>query len=233
MAMDTSSTARELFLQDSQMANNRSIRILICLCIDCSISMQISGAIQEISAGVTAFLKKVDENFLARDAAEICLVTFGNEAKVLCEFGSAEAALKQLAATPIAARDSETSLAAGVQLALDQIEDYRQRLSSVNNNCYTPWLIIISDGDSSELDRVVRQAADRVQHMLRTFKLKTMCLSMGDGTRSLNDFSIDGKVDRLENMVVSKFFDNLSRNVSQASRDTVEHGGMDAPTDWH
>lgn len=233
MAMDNTLSAKELFLQDSEMANNRSIRILLCLCIDCSISMQLSGAIQQINAGVTAFLKKVDANSLARDAAEICLVTFGNEARVLCEFGSAEDALKQLSATPITARDSETALAAGVQLAVDQIEDYRQRLSSVNNNSYTPWLIIISDGDSSEQDRVVREASDRVQKLLRSFRLKTMCLSMGEGTRSLYDFSIDGQVDRLENLSVSKFFDNLSRNVSQASRDTVEHGGLKAPTDWH
>ncbi len=116
---------------------------------------------------------------------------------------------------------------------MDHIEDYRQRLSVVNNNSYTPWLIIISDGDSSEPDSVVRAASDRVQKLLRGFKLKTMCLSMGDGNRNLYDFSIDNHVDRLENLSVSKFFDNLSRNVSQASRKTIEYGGLEAPTDWH
>ncbi len=233
MPMDNTPSVKDLFLQDSEMANNRSIRILLCLCIDCSISMQISGAIQQINAGINDFLKKVDGNSLARDAAEICIVTFGNDARVIYEFGPAEKALQTLTVHPIEARDSETSLGAGVQLAVDHIEDYRQRLSVVNNNSYTPWLIIISDGDSSEPDSVVRAASDRVQKLLRGFKLKTMCLSMGDGNRNLYDFSIDNHVDRLENLSVSKFFDNLSRNVSQASRKTIEYGGLEAPTDWH
>ena len=223
----------DMMLHDQELSNNKSKRILICLCVDCSASMLRDGAMQQVNSGIEMFFEKTNRSTLARDAADICIVSFGDTARVVCDFGPLEKAMSQVRREPIRANGAQTVLAAGVNLALDRLDAHLAELAAVNNNAYVPWLIIISDGDSSELDRVVRQAADRVQHLLRTFKLKTMCLSMGDGTRSLNDFSIDGKVDRLENMVVSKFFDNLSRNVSQASRDTVEHGGMDATTDWH
>ena len=92
------------------------------------------------------------------------------------------------------------------------------------------------------LTRAKREAADMENELRRgnlhssediERGLKTMCLSMGDGNRNLYDISIDNHVDRLENLSVSKFFDNLSRNVSQASRKTIEYGGLEAPTDWH
>lgn len=232
MSIQDLPTPQEMFLQDSQLANNRSMRILLCLCIDCSTSMVLNGAITRINAGILDFLKRVNDYLLARDAADICLVTFGNEAQVLCEFGSAEAALRYLRAHPISANGSETALAAGVQLAVDRIEARRQRLASVNNNSYTPWLIIISDGDSTENDSDVRKASARVKKLIAAGRLKTMCLSMGEGSASLQAFSRDGHVDRLENLSVSKFFDNLSRNLTQASRNAVEYDGMAAPTDW-
>ena len=118
-------------------------------------------------------------------------------------------------------------LAAGVNLALDRLDAHLAELAAVNNNAYVPWLIIISDGDSTEPSELVGKAAARVQEMLRARRLKTMCLNMGEGSRSLNAFAENGSVGRLENLKVVDFFEMLSRSVSETSKQVIESGGPD------
>ena len=63
--------------------------------------------------------------------------------------------------------------------------------------------------------------------MLRARRLKTMCLNMGEGSRSLNAFAENGSVGRLENLKVVDFFEMLSRSVSETSKQVIESGGPD------
>lgn len=223
----------ELLLHDKELAQNTSKRIPICLCIDCSTSMLLNGAMNQVKQGVQDFFEKTYSNTLARDAADICIVSFGDTAHLLCDFGKLDAARQSLRENPLRANGAATALAAGVNLALDRLDAHLRELSQVNNNAYVPWLIIISDGDSTEPPELVRQAADRVQKMLRSHDLKTMCLNMGNGSRNLVDFTADGKVFRLDNLRVIDFFDMLSRSVSTASRAAIESGGPDLSSQWN
>ena len=200
-----------------EFADNKSNRIIICFCIDCSGSMLRQGAMKKVNDGLVAFLKKTDNDILARDAADRCIITFGDKASLVSNFGTPEEALRCLSTNPILPIGSGTVLAAGVNLALDHI----------------PWLIIISDGDATELPEKISAAADRVQSMLRSHDLKTMCLNIGNGNSSLPLFTIDGKVGQLDNLRVTDFFDMLSRNVSQSSRAAIESGGPEFDRNWN
>ena len=215
----------DMMLHDQELSSNKSKRILICLCVDCSASMLRGGAMQQVNSGIETFFEKTDRSTLARDAADICIVSFGDTARVVCDFGPLERAMAQVRRDPIRANGSQTVLAAGVELALDRLEEHLAELAAVNNNAYVPWLIIISDGDSTEPSALVAKAAARVQEMLRTRCLKTMCLNMGEGSRSLNAFAENGSVGRLENLKVVDFFEMLSRSVSETSKKVIENGG--------
>lgn len=215
----------DMMLHDQELSSNKSKRILICLCVDCSASMLRGGAMQQVNSGIETFFEKTDRSTLARDAADICIVSFGDTARVVCDFGPLERAMAQVRRDPIRANGSQTVLAAGVELALDRLEEHLAELAAVNNNAYVPWLIIISDGDSTEPSARVAKAAARVQEMLRTRRLKTMCLNMGEGSRSLNAFAENGSVGRLENLKVVDFFEMLSRSVSETSKKVIENGG--------
>ena len=214
-----------LLSQDLDFAKNKSNRIMICLCIDCSASMLRQGAMKKVNDGMAAFLEKTNSDTLSRDAADICIVSFGDTAQLVSDFGTAEEALRNLRAQPILPVGANTVLAAGVNMTLDHLAAHQAQLSAVNNNSYIPWLIIISDGDSTERPADVNAAAERVRKLLRAHELKTMCLNIGSGSNSLPAFTLDGKVGRLDNLRVTDFFDMLSRNVSSASRAAVESGG--------
>lgn len=224
---------QDLLAQHLSFANNKSNRIMMCLCIDCSGSMLRQGAMNKVNAGLEAFLKKTDADILARDAADICVVSFGDKARLVSDFDTPDKVLHRLRAEPILPVGSGTVLAEGVNLTLDHLAAHQQQLAAVNNNAYVPWLIIISDGDSTENPAAVKAASTRVQRMLREHELKTMCLNIGSGSSSLPAFTLDGKVGRLDNLRVTDFFDMLSRNVSSVSRAAVESGGPDFQRDWN
>lgn len=222
-----------LLSQDLDFAKNKSNRIMICLCIDCSASMLRQGAMKKVNDGMAAFLEKTNSDTLSRDAADICIVSFGDTAQLVSDFGTAEEALRNLRAQPILPVGANTVLAAGVNMTLDHLAAHQAQLSAVNNNSYIPWLIIISDGDSTERPADVNAAAERVRKLLRAHELKTMCLNIGSGSNSLPAFTLDGKVGRLDNLRVTDFFDMLSRNVSSASRAAVESGGPEFTSNWN
>lgn len=222
-----------LLSQDLDFAKNKSNRIMICLCIDCSASMLRQGAMKKVNDGMAAFLEKTNSDTLSRDAADICIVSFGDTAQLVSDFGTAEEALRNLRAQPILPVGANTVLAAGVNMTLDHLAAHQAQLSAVNNNSYIPWLIIISDGDSTERPADVNAAAERVLKLLRAHELKTMCLNIGSGSNSLPAFTLDGKVGRLDNLRVTDFFDMLSRNVSSASRAAVESGGPEFTRNWN
>lgn len=222
-----------LLSQDLDFAKNKSNRIMICLCIDCSASMLRQGAMKKVNDGMAAFLEKTNSDTLSRDAADICIVSFGDTAQLVSDFGTAEEALRNLRAQPILPVGANTVLAAGVNMTLDHLAAHQAQLSAVNNNSYIPWLIIITDGDSTERPADVNAAAERVRKLLRAHELKTMCLNIGSGSNSLPAFTLDGKVGRLDNLRVTDFFDMLSRNVSSASRAAVESGGPEFTRNWN
>ena len=213
-----------LLSQDLDFAKNKSNRIMICLCIDCSASMLRQGAMKKVNDGMAAFLEKTNSDTLSRDAADICIVSFGDTAQLVSDFGTAEEALRNLRAQPILPVGANTVLAAGVNMTLDHLAAHQAQLSAVNNNSYIPWLIIISDGDSTERPADVNAAAERVRKLLR---------AIGSGSNSLPAFTLDGKVGRLDNLRVTDFFDMLSRNVSSASRAAVESGGPEFTRNWN
>lgn len=229
---DTPLNADELLNQITQFANNKSKRIMICFCIDCSASMMRQQAMNKVNDGLKAFLQKTSNDVLAHDAADICVVSFGDQARLVSDFDTPDAVLHRLCTNPILPDGAGTVLAAGVNMTLDHLARRKARLAAVNNNAYVPWLIIISDGDSTEPPAVISRAVERVKKKLEAHELKTMCLNMGSGSNTLPRFTIDGNVGRLDTLRVTDFFDMLSRNVSQTSRAAVECGGPELERAW-
>ena len=214
-------TIESLYISHEELSRNRTKRILLCFCVDASASMAVSGMMEKVNQGIESFFRRTRSELLARDAADICIVTFGDRVEVVCDFGSFDDACEQVLRNPIRATGSLTRLAAGVNCALDRMENHQRELAQVGNNAYVPWLIILSDGVSTEPEEEVRKASERVFALLRANRLRTRCLSTDDGYESLRHFTV-GKVDRLEELSVTDFFDVVSRSVSLASKHTIE-----------
>ncbi len=207
----------------NEMSANPARRALICLCIDSSYSMTTNHRIDAINEEVTKFIGQLYESPYAKDAAEICIVSFGNTVQVECPFDSVGNTINKSLFHPIRAVGSATRLGEGVLKALDEI-DKRQKMLT-GHSMYTPWLIIMSDGDATD---DISVAAKEVQTRLKkSHGLKVKCINMGSGSKSLEKFTADGKVQRLEDMEVETFFSMLSRSISEGSRQAIYDADLD------
>ena len=217
---------QDIYLSNEELSRNRSKRILLCFCVDNSASMEVSGMMAQVNKGIDSFFRRTHGELLARDAADVCIVTFGDTVNLVCDFGSFDAACKRVLGHPIRATGTLTRLAEGVNYALDKLQAHQRELAEVGNNAYTPWLILLSDGFSTEPEDEVKKASKRVLDLVRADKLRTRCLGMGDGCESLKQFTIT-RVDRLERLSVIDFFILVSRSVSKASKLFIENGQFD------
>lgn len=212
----------DMVVKLKDMAANNSTRILICICIDASNSM--NQRIGEINRGVMQFLRGMADNICAADAAEICVYSFGSHVRMLCDYGKIQKAIEMLEESGgIQANEADSNMGECIEAALENLNRHRKLLVDMSKSFYRPWLILISDGDATD-PSVCDRASETVRTMLRQGKLKVKCLSMGDGSHNLKDFTLDGQVDRLEDLKIMDFFSMLSRSVSQASQASIMAG---------
>ena len=190
------------------MAANNSTRILICICIDASNSM--NQRMKEINRGVMQFLQGIADNICAADAAEICVYSFGSKVRMLCDYGNIQKAIDMMEESGgIQANEADSNMGECIEAALENLNRHRQQLLDLSKSFYRPWLIIISDGDATDpsaCDRV----SEKVRTMLRQRKLKVKCLSMGDGSHNLNELTGDARDRRLLINVESQRFSGES-----------------------
>lgn len=203
----------------NSLARNNSMRIMITLCVDTSLSMKIRiGAIND---GIRGFLNRIASNNTAKYATELSVITFDAETKDIIRFGSVDDAIRVIQMNDgIRAQGYDTRMGSAVLHALNQLDRRIEEFNAMGVQYYKPWLILISDGNATDTE-TVKKASASVQERLRKNQLRTMCLSMGDGSENLKDFTLDGRVARLEDLKVLEFFEMLSRSVSQYSRSSL------------
>ena len=211
-----------LRLKDEEMASNKATRALICLCIDASFSMN-GERITTVNQEIDKFLKNMYNNKTARDAVEICIVSFSDTVELLCNFGPIQNAME--ANNTIKAMGTRTSLGAGVECALGALDKEIANLEAGGNRYYKPWLIIISDGEATDQMHCEKICKDVIERQCKG-KLKVKCLSMGDvkDTETLRKFSLEGIVEQINCIQAMEFFAMLSRSVSAASQSSIQFG---------
>lgn len=222
--------AEEEYDLHRQVARYRGRRNLICLCVDASASMSRDDRMETVNREIDRFLKRMRDDPYAKDGLEVCMVAFGNGAEVKCGFGPLDKAIR--ANRTVEPTASLSELGAGVELALDVLKQRVEYLSKgLRSGSYTPWLILISDGEATDVKRCKEQGG-KVQERIRAGKLKVKCLSFDGGEdkdNRLKLFTVDGVVEQVDRLRVEDFFDLLSRSVSSASRQSIQQGGLNLP----
>ena len=120
--------------------DNPEPRCACVLLLDTSSSM--SGApIEELNRGVAAFAEALQEDPLARKRTEVMVISFGGEARVASPF-SEVSAFAPTTLTP----NGGTPLAAGILLALNELQERKRLYQEIGVEFFRPWLILMTDG---------------------------------------------------------------------------------------
>lgn len=243
-------------LRKQDLETNPTPRVPICLCLDVSGSMgKIVGgqthetgrrkfsdgkwwriveggvtAIQEMIGGVQLFYDNLLADDVARYSAEVCVVTFGDNApELIIDFANLDrqeserrqkiSGLKAKGGTP---------MGEAVNMALDCLEARKQDYKDKGVDYYQPWLVLMTDGEPNGSASELKRAIDRTNDLVNVRKLTVFPIGIGDEAdmNCLAKFSPRREPLRLKGMNFAGFFEWLSQSVSRTSQsmpgDTVK-----------
>lgn len=206
---------------------NKAKRNVVCFLIDTSMSMSIPregtnrSRIDIVNERLPRFLNDMAKNSYVKEGLAVSIITFGNKANVLVDFTSPDRAIVQIGT--IKANESMTNLGAGAKAAYEHITDYTKLLDAGGIEYYHPMLLIITDGDTTDLSKTKEAAkvisADR--------RVKVSCYNIGKITESARKnlrlfVRNDDDIKNIDDMKLGDFFEMLSRSLTTASVQAVE-----------
>lgn len=235
-------------LAQQDLVKNPSTRVPICLCLDVSGSMgRIIGgqtrstgrkafidgqewdiveggitAIQEMCEGIQLFYNEILADDAASHSAEVCIVTFGgNKPEIIVDFGTAylqEDERKNVIPSLKAA--GETPMGEAVNLALDCLENRKQKYKSAGNDYFQPWLVLMTDGEPNGSVSELNRAIARTNELVNNRKLTIFPIGIGKEAdmKTLARFSPKRPPAHLKENNFKEFFEWLSKSVEKTSQ---------------
>lgn len=232
-----------MLLRVQDLVENPTPRVPICLCLDTSGSMGavegdcvstgetifedgrewnlVTGGtsrIDELKKGVELFYNAIRDDEMAIYSAEICIVSFDNQARCIVDFANIE----RQRDIPELLAQGDTAMGEGVNLALDLLEKRKQEYKDAGVDYYQPWLVLMTDGTPNGNDNEYNRAVQRTVDMVNSKKLTIFPIAIGDETdlSALNSFSPKRPALKLQGLKFGEFFSWLSKSVSKTSQST-------------
>lgn len=199
--------------------------------VACVVLADVSGSMQgepiaALERGFAAFTEYLHNEALASKRVEVAVVTFGTVATVLVPMQEA----RSLQPVPFTAGGT-TNLGAGINLALDILEDRKHAYKVAGLQYYRPWILVLTDGKPN-LDGF--DAAVARLNAAETAKGVTV-FAVGAGPRvnyqQLGRLSQQRSPAPLDGLKYQELFEWLSASLSNVSnssefgRDDAELGG--------
>lgn len=226
--------------KDADLVNNPTTRVPICLCLDLSGSMNTveSGSyeetgetemidgkmysivkggvtrVEELQKGIDLFFSAIKDDEMAIDAAEVSIVGFSYTAEKLLSFAPIEQQK-----IPALKAEGSTAMGEGVNLALDILEERKERYKENGVQYFQPWLVLMSDGENNGSLDEMKRAIDRIEKLVSDKKLTVFSIAIGKEADmdQLGKLSPKRQPLRLQGLKFKEFFEWLSKSVSRTS----------------
>lgn len=206
-------------IRQQDLVENPTPRVPICLVLDTSRSMT-GDPIKELNEGVRQFIDDIKADEVASLAAEVAVVTFGQNVERLLDFEKID---RQR--VPQMTAYGRTPMGEAVDLALDLLETRKGEYARAGVDYYQPWMVIMTDGAPTD---DISLAVSRTSELVNQHRLSIFPIGIGPYAviEILQRFSPARHPIRLKDGRLSQFFEWLSKSVAQVSRstpgDTVE-----------
>jgi len=148
--------------------------VAVTLVLDVSVSMNKrtpnGTCIELLNEGVNHLIAGLSSDSDCRDVVDLSIITFGERATPYQPFSP----IGMIQEVGFPANEGDTLVTEAIRLANEKL---RSRTREYTVKPYTPWMIIMTDGDfRDDVTQVGKDLKDRVSEG----KLQTMCLGIGD-----------------------------------------------------
>lgn len=176
-----------------------------------------SVPIDELNEGIKTFRDAIASDPLASLRVETAIVTFGDDVRVVQDFATVDS----LAAPDLDAR-GQTCTAAAVNRALDMIEDRKKAYREAGVSYYRPWVVMMTDGASTDSEQQMREAYERVHRAEESKQLAFFSVGVeGADMEELNRMGPRGAVP-LRGLAFKEFFLWLSNSMMRVSASRLD-----------
>ncbi|WP_294447964.1 VWA domain-containing protein [uncultured Mailhella sp.] len=200
---------------NDDLIDNPTTRVPVCLCLDTSGSM-LGQPIDELNRGLKQFFQEVAADEVAQSAADICIVTFGDKgARLFQDFSSLEAT-----ACPQLTASGGTPMGEALTIALDKLEQRKQKYKDSGVDYWQPWLVLMTDGQPNGDKLALEAACLKASSLQAEKKLNIFPIGIGKDA----DMTVLSRVSpyrtplKLAGLKFVEFFQWLSRSVSRTSQ---------------
>lgn len=205
---------------DDELADNPTKRVPVCLCLDVSGSMS-GSSITQLNEGVKLFYEAVNDDIVAKQSADVCVVTFDDRASKVQDFQNITDEI-----APHFSAGGSTAMGEAVNLAMDLLEERKKEYQDSGTEYFQPWLVIIADG--APTDEYIN-AAKRVSDIVNNKKLVSIVVAVDGANKDvLSQFTPKYPVIEIKSVNFKEFFQWLSQSVVATSRST-DAGGVTLP----
>ncbi len=201
-----------------EFADNPEPRCPCVLLLDTSYSMK-GAPIGALNEGVRTFKSELEKDNLASLRVEVAVIAFGAG-----PIGSADVKVVQDFATvdkfdpPKLSVGSATPMAAGIQKALDHIEDRKQRYRESGIGYYRPWVFMITDGAPTDDADTIEAAFQRLADEERDKRVAFFAVGVEGADMEFLRQRIPRAPLPLKGLAFRELFVWLSASMSQVSR---------------
>lgn len=173
--------------------------------------------LQELTRGIEDFKRAIQQDPLASLRVEIAIVTFDSRVNLVHDFTTAD----RLPSIELKTSDG-TSMASGINEALDVLERRKEAYRESGTAYYRPWVVLITDGESTDSREDMSSAADRVREAEEGRHVAFFSVGVeGADMRELNRLTPRGAMP-LKGYEFREFFKWLSTSMSTVSSSRID-----------
>ena len=209
----------DLRIRLDNLVENPTTRVPVCLALDTSGSMS-GEPIDELNRGIALFFDAVREDEVARYAADIAIVIFGEKPEKILDFADIEAQN-----VPELGAEGMTPMGSAINMAIDLLDQRKKEYQTVGIQYWQPWLVLMTDGQPTD---DISSAVSKVTNLIENRKLCVIPVGIGDQAdmKVLAAFSPTRTPLKLRGLDFRKFFLWLSSSMVKASVSNPDGTGL-------
>ena len=209
----------DISLEDiAAFADNPEPRCACVLLLDTSPSMS-GSPIRALNAGVKAFNDAIEDDPVASLRVETSIVSFSGKAKLVQDFATVDAL------APVSLGIDwlgGTNIATGINFALDMVEERKRVYKDAGISYYQPWVVMITDGESTESKEQMMVASERVRHSEESKQLAFFCVGVERADMEELKRIAPHRTAPLKGLAFREFFVWLSKSMTAVSSSRVD-----------
>ena len=206
----------ELIPDEIQFAENPEPRCPCVLVVDVSSSMN-GEPMDQLNNGIATFARELKADQLASLRTEVAIVTFGSGAELAQDFVTADRFNP-----PTLVANGATMMSAGINLALDKIEERKQSYRENGIDYYRPWLFLLTDGVPTESQDVVSAAAANLKQAESDKRVAAFSVGVEGADMDILAEISPRRPLPLKGLEFSSMFVWLSQSMSRVSRSRTD-----------